>query len=319
MIETRHLVHILAVADHRHFGRAAKAVHLTQPALTQSIQAAERALGVRLFDRSRRGVELTTYGRLVVERGERVVTEIRELEGEIALREGLATGTLAVSLAPYPGALSGQRAVARLLSEYPGISCRVRVGDWRRVTREVLDGSADLGVADLGDAVGHPELRVDRLCRRPLCFVCRPDHDLLSRTRLEVGDLAGYPWVAIRAPSRMREFLPDPPGRAGSWDARSGDFVPAIETDVMTEFSVLARESEALVLAALTMVEEDLEAGHVAVLPFAAPWLRFDYGSILRRGRTLPPAADEFMRIVHEIEQDLEERESALRERYAPG
>ena len=56
MIESRHLVHILALAEYQHYGRAAAAVHLTQPALTRSIQAAERSLGVRLFDRSRSGV-----------------------------------------------------------------------------------------------------------------------------------------------------------------------------------------------------------------------------------------------------------------------
>lgn len=319
MIETRHLLHVLAVADHRHFGRAAKAVKLTQPALTQSIQAVERGLGVRLFDRGRSGVELTTFGELVVERGERVVAEIREIRREIALRKGLAMGSLAVSLAPYPGALSGQRAIARLLAEHPGISCRVQVGDWRRVTRHVVEGLSDLGVADLGDATGRQNLEVHPLCRRPLHFVCRPGHALLSRKRLAVDDLAAYPWVSTQAPSRMRAFLPDPPGRAGSWDARSGDFLPAIETDVMTEFSVLARESDALVVASLTMVAAELEAGSNVVLPFAAPWFRFNYGFILRRGRTLPPAAEEFMRCVREIEADVEEREAALRERFAAG
>ena len=316
MIESRHLVHILALAEYQHYGRAAAAVHLTQPALTRSIQAAERSLGVRLFDRSRSGVEPTLYGRLVVERGERALAEIRELEREISRRRGLAAGNLAVSMAPYPGALSGQRAVARLLAEHPGISCRVQVGDWMRVTRDVIWGEIDVGVADVGDAAGHPELRVELLCTRPLYFLCRPGHRLVSRKRLAVADLAEYAWASTRAPSRMRDFLPDSPGRAGSWDSQSGDFIPAIETDVMTDFSVLARESDALVLAALTMVAAELETGQVVVLPFAAPWFRFNYGFILRRERTLPPAAEVFMDLVREFEAELAAREEELRERF---
>lgn len=316
MIESKHLLHIMAVAGHRHFGRAAAAVHLTQPALTRSIQAAERSLGVRLFDRSRSGVEPTLYGRLVVERGERALAEIRELEREISRRRGLAAGNLAVSMAPYPGALSGQRAVARLLAEHPGITCRVQVGDWMRVTRDVIHGVIDVGVADVGDAAGHPELRVEPLCTRPLFFVCRPGHRLLSRKRLAVADLAEYAWASTRAPSRMRGFLPDPPGRAGSWDARSGDFIPAIETDLMTDFSVLARESDALVVATLTMVAADLEADRIAVLPYAAPWFRLDYGCILRQGRTLPRTAEEYMRIIRDIEAEVEQREQELRRRF---
>jgi hypothetical protein len=55
----------------------------------------------------------------------------------------------------------------------------------------------------------------------------------------------------------------------------------------------------------------------VAVLAFSAPWFRLDYGFIVRHRRTLPPAAEEFMRIVREIEAELEQREAALRVRFA--
>ncbi len=316
MIESRHLLHIVAVADYRHFGRAAEAVHLTQPALTRSVQAAERSLGVRLFDRDRSGVELTPFGRMVVERGRAILSELGELKREIDLERGLESGTLAVTLAPYPSALSGQRAVARLLAAHPGVTCRVQVGDWLRVTGDVLGGQVDLGVADIGDAAENPELSVEPLSQRPLHFICRPGHPLLSGKRVTVADLARYPWATTRAPARMRGGLPDPPGRAGRWESGSGYFVPAIETDVMAEPAVLARESDALVVTTLTMVRGELGTGGIAVVRFAAPWFRLNYGFILRRGRTLPPAAEEFMRIAREIEAEGTEREDELRRRF---
>lgn len=319
MIELRHLTHVLAVAEHRSFGRAAEAVHLTQPALTRSIQAAERALGVRLFDRSRSGVEPTPLGQLVVERARAVIGEIRDIEREITLRKGLESGGLALTLAPYPGALSGQRAVARMLGEHPGISCRVQVGDWLRATRDVLDGTVDLGIADLGEAAQDPRLTAEALSTRPLWFVCRPGHALLDRRNPRISDLGEFPWAGTRAPARMRGCLPDPAGRCGRWDDRTGDFIPAIETDVMSEFSVLARESDALVVCALSMVASDLESGRIVVLPYSAPWFRLNYGVIRRVGRTLPPAAEEFIRIIGEIEVELEAREAALVERFVTG
>jgi DNA-binding transcriptional LysR family regulator len=293
-------------------------VHLSQPALTRSIQVAESLLGVRLFDRSRSGVEPTSFGRLVIDRARFIVGEIHELEREVGLQRGLASGDLAVTLAPYPGALSGQLAVARLLGEFPGISCRVQVGDWMRATRDVLDGTVDLGVADAGVASGDSRLRVETLSTRPLCFVCRPGHMLLGRRDLGIDDLAEFPWAATRAPARMRAFLPGRVGPCGRWDERSGDFIPAIETDVMSDFAVLARESDALVVCALSMVATDLEAGRVAVLSFSAPWFRLNYGVIQRQGRTLPPAAEQFIRIIRGIEAELEEREAMLRERFVP-
>jgi hypothetical protein len=75
MIETRHIAHVLALARHRNFSRAATEVCLTQSALSRSIQTLENQLGVRLFDRGRDGAEPTAFGELVVRRARRVAFE----------------------------------------------------------------------------------------------------------------------------------------------------------------------------------------------------------------------------------------------------
>ena len=316
MIELRHLTHVLAVAEHRNFGRAARAVSLSQPALTRSIQVAEEILGVRMFERSRSGVELTEFGRMVVESARQVTQSVRDLERDIELRKGLASGSLAIMLAPYPGVLSGPRAVARFIGEHPAINCHVHSGDWVRATEDVLHGNVDVAIADLGVAAADSRLCLETLNTSPVIFGCRPGHPLLGRPKLTIDDISDYPWAATRAPARMRTYLPDRASRCGHWDEQTGSFIPAIETDVMSDFAVLARESDALLVCALTMVAADLEAGRVVALPFSAPWFRMNYGVITRKGRTLPPAVDEFIRIVREIEAELNEREDRLRRKY---
>lgn len=316
MIELRHLIHVLAVAEHRNFGRAARAVNLSQPALTRSVQVAEEILGVRLFERSRSGVELTEFGRMVVESARPVTQTIRDLERDIELRRGLASGSLAIALAPYPGVLSGPRAVARFIGDYPAINCHVSSSDWVRAAEEVLHGNVDAAIADLEVAAADSRFCIETLNTGPAIFGCRPGHPLIGRSKLTIDELSEYPWAATRAPSRMRAFLPDRATRSGHWDERTGSFIPAIETDVMSDFAVLARESDALLVCTLTMVEADLVAGRVVALPFSAPWFRMNYGVITRKGRTLPPAVDEFIRIVREIETELDEREERLRRQY---
>jgi len=315
MMSTHKLRHALALAEHGNFHLAADALNLTQPALSRSIQSLERALGVRLFDRGHGGVETTAFGKLVVDRGREILLSVAELEHEVGLLQGLGAGILEVSLAPYPSALSGQLAVARLLAEHPEIQCRVRVVGYSTVVGDVAAGRCEVGMADLGVASGNAFVS-EGLVKRPIYFFARPQHPLAARQRCALDDVLAYPWATIRAPARISAHLPADVNRAGRWDRETGQFVPALEVDVVSEFQVLARESDILVAATLTMVEEELAARELAIVRFSQPWLRLGYGFIFRRNRTLSPASLRFMEIVREIEAGLEKREAALRKRY---
>lgn len=315
MINSHHLVHALAVAEHRNFARAAAAVHITQPALSRSIQALERELDARLFDRGRGGVQLTEYGQTLVNRARDVVGAIEEIEHEIEQLRGLGTGKLKVSLGPYPSALSGQLAVGRLLAAHPEIQCRLRVASFKEVAHDVAQGTSEVGIADLSVAAKY-DLAAEGVTRRPLYFFARPEHPLLTRKNCALGDVLRYPWAAIRAPSRLSATFPADVGRAGRWDIETGEFVPALEVDAVFEFLVLARESDILVAATLTMAEQELRERTLAVVRFSPPWLHLDYGFISRPNHTFSPASSRFMDIVREIEVTLDEQETALREEY---
>jgi DNA-binding transcriptional LysR family regulator len=317
MIKTHKLEHAAALDEHRNFRQAAQALHLTQPALSRSIQSLECALGARLFDRGHGSVEPTVLGKLFLERARSILTAIAELEHEMELAKGLRAGTLEVSLAPYPSALSGQRAVARLLATYPEIQCRVRVAGFHGVADDVAQGRCDLGIADL-EAAAARRLETEVIVQRPLCFFARPGHPLLARAACRLDEVVDYPWAGIRAPARIARMLPSDMGRAGRWDPDTGEFTPALEVDVVSDFLVLARESDILVAATLTMAERELEQGYLAVVSFAPPWLELAYGFIARPNHTLSPATVRFMEIVRDIEAELDERETTLRARFLP-
>lgn len=315
MLPTHKLHHAVVLAEQRNFRKAAKELNLTQPALSRSIQSLERALGVPLFDRSRSAIELTTVGRLVVDRAREILMGVAELEHEIELLHGLGAGTLEVCLGPYPSALSGQPAVARLLADHPEIQCHVRVAGFSGIAENVEAGLCEVGVADLGIPSEHG-LVTELLNDTQVYFFARPQHPLAARKRPALEDMSRYPWAGIRAPARMNAYLPADGGRAGRWDRRSGEFVPALEIDTVSDVLALARESDVLAIATFTMVEEDLAEGQLVVVRFAPRWLRLCYGFISRPNHTPSPATLRFMEIVREIEADLEARETTLRTRY---
>jgi DNA-binding transcriptional LysR family regulator len=179
----------------------------------------------------------------------------------------------------------------------------------------VAHGRCELGVADLEVASGQG-LTTEVLVDRRAYFFARPQHPLASLRRCTLDHMVRYPWAGIRTPTRIAAHLPADLGRAGYWDAATGEFVPVLESDVVSDLLPLARESEILVAATLTMAEDDLEAGTLAVVPFTSPWLKLLYGFISRPNRTLSPAILRFQEIMREIEAELDERERALRKRF---
>lgn len=318
MISPEQLLRVSALGEHRHFGRAASVLGITQPALSRSIRDLEQRLDARLFDRGRGGVEPTVFGTLLLERGAEIVQSIRELEREIATLRGVETGSLTVAFGPYPHALCGHRALAHIVAKSPLLKCTVRVMGWPAVTKQVLAGEVDLGVADLDEARGDSRLAVESLGALPLYFLCRPDHPVATLPRARLDDLLDHPWAGTAIPSQLRRRLSPAVGRKA---LRDGDPVadkPAIELDVVSHLGELAAHSQVLVASPLTLVEPDLAAGRLSVVDFTAPWLRLDYGVITRSGRTPSPATAQMISILRQVEEEMETQESALRERHAP-
>jgi LysR family hydrogen peroxide-inducible transcriptional activator len=83
MVSIKQLRYFQAVVRHGHFGRAAAACAITQPALSMQVQALEKELGLQLFERTTKGIVLTDGGREIARRAERILTDVREL-GEYA-------------------------------------------------------------------------------------------------------------------------------------------------------------------------------------------------------------------------------------------
>src|SRR5262245_34114324 len=129
-METNALEHLLALDEHRHFGRAAKALGVTQPALSKSVQRLEKVLGARLLDRSRKGVTPTAIGAQVIERARPLIGSVADLQREVHLLRGRSIGRLAIGVGPAMSESFVNMAIARLAQHHPGAQISVRVDHW---------------------------------------------------------------------------------------------------------------------------------------------------------------------------------------------
>ncbi len=143
----RQLAYFEAVARHRHFGRAASACAVSQPALSVQVQELERELGVMLVERGRGSVALTPQGQYVAKRARRILGEVQDLIDSAPRAEGVSTIRLGVipTIAPYlmPTILN---ALAR---KRAGTKIQLRETQTQRLLEELEQGSIDLVLAAL--------------------------------------------------------------------------------------------------------------------------------------------------------------------------
>ena len=192
MLKLQQLAHALALHRLGNFHRAAKALHLSQPALSRSIRSLEDSLGVVLFERHGAQVKPTLYGEALLRRAETILEQSDELERDILLLQGLEAGGLAVAMGAFAAELSGSRAVGELLrlpvDTLPDPADRLARGDRPGSTRVV-----DVGLAEISTVIGSEELRVEPLGQHEMVLYCRQGHPLLDRGPLTRRDLDAFP------------------------------------------------------------------------------------------------------------------------------
>jgi DNA-binding transcriptional LysR family regulator len=212
-LSARQLEAVLALAEYGSFVAAAAHLRISQPALTRSVKRLEAALGVRLFERSTRRVQITAAGREFAAVAERMLADlgitvqsVREVSEE---RRGLVVISSVMSVAGglLPGIVAAYRA------DRPGVEIHVREGVHATVIEDVRSGVADFGIGYVDEL---PEFAVGTaLGRETFCAVVPARHKLAAKRQVSLPDLAGQPIVALPTESRTRRTIDAAAATAG--------------------------------------------------------------------------------------------------------
>jgi LysR family transcriptional regulator, hydrogen peroxide-inducible genes activator len=143
MITLRQLHYLAALAEHRHFGRAAKACAVTQPALSMQIRDLERSLGVDLVERRQGEAALTEVGLEIAQRGERILAASRDLEDYARHRRRLFTGRLVLGIIPTLAPYVLPRLLPALQRRHPDLRIDLRETQTKALVEELIRGSID--------------------------------------------------------------------------------------------------------------------------------------------------------------------------------
>lgn len=191
----RQLQYFIAIAETASFRRAAQRLRISQPTLTSQIASLERALGVRLFERSRAGTALTQTGRELVPRARRVAEEYHGLVDQAQSMARGPVGTYRLGVTPTLGPYLLPHVLQPIHRRYEALKLFVREGSPRVLEEGLLAGEHDLVLTTLPIAAG--DLVVAPLFREPLRLVMSNEHRLAGRTRILPEDLRDEPVLTL--------------------------------------------------------------------------------------------------------------------------
>jgi LysR family hydrogen peroxide-inducible transcriptional activator len=187
MITLRQLRYLTALATHGHFGRAAEACAVTQPALSMQIRDLERTLGVTVVERRPGDVLLTDIGREIVRRAEDVLTASRDLVDFARHRSGILQGRLALGIIPSLAPYLLPRILPALQARFPELRLELRETQTKQLVEDIKNGALDAAMLAL--PLDEPELDALGLFDDIFLLAVPADDPLANASQVAAGDI----------------------------------------------------------------------------------------------------------------------------------
>jgi len=317
--ELQQLRQVIALAEHGSFVRAAAALHISQPALSRSIQNLEQSFGSELFRRSSVGVVPTDIGRLYVERARELLRLADELDREAVTHGTLRTGRVAVGGGPFPAESFLGPAAASFVGRFPRVSVELHAHDWDELLRQLRSRELDFFVAESSTLQREPDLEVAPMpSRHAVYFVARAGHPLASGGSVAAADTFAWPFATPgRIPPRILEPLLAA-RRAATGRLQTPYPFPSIQCNGLAPVKRILATSEAVTGSILSCIATELENGQFVLLG-TEPWLHLHYDIVSLKGRPWTQAAERFREFVLQAERAAAQEEERLAKRFGPG
>jgi len=288
-LTSRQLETILALAEYGSFIAAASLLKTSQPAVTRTVKHVEEVLGIKLFDRSTRSVQITDAGKEFAAVAARMLNDLkialrsmRELTDQ---RRGqiIISSIMSVANGRLPGLVSAYRL------DHPGIELHVRDGVHGTVIEDVRSGAADFGITYLDD-LPDPFLSV-RVGSEAFTVVLPRRHELARKKSLSLSDLKGFPLVSLPGDSRTRRVID---GAASSLGLSLNHVVTVSQFATMLGF---VRAGIGLAIAPRSGVASFL-GKELSAVPIRGRPLARDLGIVTLKEREPSPAASGLMSLI---------------------
>jgi DNA-binding transcriptional LysR family regulator len=289
------------VVERHGFTRAAEALYLTQSTVSDHIRVLEELFGSPLFDRRRRGAQLTEVGQAVYAFAVTMQRELGALRAQISDLTGGQAGVLTLGAPIVPGTHVLPSLLAGFYHRHPAGQLLMRLLPPDAIGEAVLNGHLDLGVISEAETIA-PVLQVEPLWRESVVLIAPPDHRLAEQPRVALRDLVDEAFVVAWGRLLGDQALNRALARAGLPPRR---IVMAVGNQDGVRQAVLERVGLGVVFR--RVVAADLTSGQLAALPLEDLPMSEQFLLVYRRAHRLTPLAQRFITFLREESPRLSE------------
>lgn len=268
-MELQQLRYVVAIAEEKNFTRAAERCFVVQSSLSHQIKALERELGVTLFARSSRRVEVTAAGEAFLVHARASLDAAERAVAEAAAADGQIRGTLTVGVIPTVTTIDIPAALGQFHRSHPAVRIRLRNGRSDEFIAAISAGGMDVAVLGLHDSRPPKGVNTRVLAREQLVAVVSAEHPLAGRRRLRLEDLADEAFV---------DFPEGTPGRVPSDLAfQAAGLHREVTFEAMSTDLILDLVRQGLVITLLSPVVVPTASGDLCTIPVTAGPTRIEY------------------------------------------
>jgi DNA-binding transcriptional LysR family regulator len=288
-MELRHLRTIVAVAQHRSLTKAGEELYLTQSAISQQIRRLERELGIEVFRRTSRSVELTAEGRVILGYAQRVLAEVDGLHSELEELTGLLSGKLRIGGVYPTGPYDLFGMLADFRAAHPGVAVHMVEDTQEDVLAALRADELDCAFTALDpDALGD-EFAATLLWQEEIVVALPSDHRLCARERVTLHELAAEDLIAYRDNSALRRRLERTMAELG---------LEPRNAFICTEMAaVRALASKGLGVAVLPRTVAEVPGPPIELRPIGPEGLTWPIALVWRAARRQTPAGKAFLKV----------------------
>jgi DNA-binding transcriptional LysR family regulator len=292
-VEIGHLRCFLAVAEQRHFTRAARELGLAQPSVSAQVRRLETELGNELFHRMKGNVTLTPAGEALLPYARRILADVDAASSELRETGAQVRGRLAIGATPSLAATLVPPVLARFHAAYPDVDLALREAGSVDLVTALEEGALDVALVIL--PVRHDVLETQSLLREELVLALTRAHPLARRRTITVGDLRDVPLVMFREGYDLRN--------ATEAACRAAGFAPTFAVEG-GEMDGVLRLTAAGLGAAIVPSLVIGPRGPLHAVRIAQSALTRTIGLAHRRDRRLSRAAQELVETVRALVRD---------------
>jgi len=280
-MELRHLRYFVTVAEERHFGRAAALLNITQPTLSQQIQSLEDELGVQLLHRTKRHVELTYAGQLMIERARAILANVEQATRVVRQAGQGMLGRIVLGYVDATLYTLFPEIVYELHERYPEVDLILDERSPDDQVRAVLTGLMDIGILYL-PITNHAALEYEVLVREPTLVALPANHRLAGCQQVALWELADERFVL---PARqLAPQLHDQMMRS----FQVAGFMPQIAQEASSKQAVVAFVAAGLGVTLLPASVARLQSSNVVYVVLSEPMLTLNTAVVWRRDNPSP-------------------------------